>query len=327
MPNPKTTTIGSYPRPPQEGGEFRLRKTLNALDRGEATEKNVRKAEDELTAQVLAEQAATGIDVVTDGQVRWVDSLSHFADALEGCISSGLLRYFDTNTYFRQPVVKGPVAREEPIVVEEFRFATKHSEAPVKAVMTGPYTLAAVALDEHYSDRRALAADLAKALNAEARDLVAAGATVIQFDEPSLANVPGSPPGDLSLMAEIAGALIEGVEATTIICTYFGDVAPLGPAFFELPFDGFGLDFVAGPDNFGLLEGFPKGKILQAGLADARNTRLEKGKDIAAKGRRIAKSVRLDRLWLAPSCGLEFLPRESAQAKLKKLAKAKERLS
>src|SRR5207247_8790519 len=135
------------------------------------------------------------------------------------------------------------------------------------------------------------------------------GATVIQFDEPSLARIPGSPAGDLSLLADVSEALLDGVEATTIIAIYFGDVAPLGKEFFALPFHGFGLDFVAGEANFELLGDFPKKKILQAGLADARNTRLEKGKDIAAKARRLRKRVPDGRLWLALSPGLEVLPR------------------
>lgn len=322
------TTIGSYPRPPREGGEFRLRKAMNAVDRGEATADDVRGAEDDLTREILAEQAAAGVELVTDGQVRWVDSLSHFADGLEGCVSSGLLRYYDTNTYFRQLVVKGPVRRDMPIVVDEFRFAAENSAVPVKAVLTGPYTLTALALDEHYGgNRRALARGFATALNQEARDLAAAGAKVIQFDEPSLARVPGSPPGDLSVLAEVADALLAGIDVTTVITTYFGDVAPLGPAFFRLPFDVFGLDFVAGPANYDLLTDFPDDKGLQAGIVDARNTKLEEAAEIVVTIGRIGARVPRDRLWVAPSCGLEFLPRETAEAKLRRLAEAKERLS
>ena len=326
MAKPTLTTIGSYPRPPHEGGDFRLRKTLNALDRGEATAGDVAGAEDDLTREILGEQATAGVDLVTDGQVRWVDSLSHIADALEGCVSSGLLRYFDTNVYFRQPVVKGPVGRTSPIVLDEFRFAAANSTVPVKAVLTGPYTLAALALDEHYGDRRVLARDLAAALNAEARDLAAAGATVIQFDEPSLARVPGSPPGDLSVLAGIADSLLAGVDVTTVIATYFGDVAPLGQAFFELPFDVFGLDFVAGPANVDVLKDLPAGKGVQAGIADARETRLEPADELATTARKLADAVEGE-VWIAPSCGLEFLPREAALAKLERLAEAKERLS
>src|SRR2546423_15581931 len=121
------TTVGVYPKPPPEGGEFRLRKTLQALDRGEATAEDVAAAEDELTREILAEQAAAGVDLVTDGQVRWDDSATRIASGLEGFALSGLLRFLANNTYFRHPVVKAAIERREPILVGEFRLAPTHS--------------------------------------------------------------------------------------------------------------------------------------------------------------------------------------------------------
>jgi 5-methyltetrahydropteroyltriglutamate--homocysteine methyltransferase len=323
----EVTVIGSYPRPPREGREFRLRKTLQGLDRGEATPDDVRAAEDALTGETLAEQAAAGVDLVTDGQVRWDDPLTRVAEGLDGFGISGLIRFFDNNTYFRQPVVKGPVRRTGPILVDEFAFAAKHSERPVKAVLCGPYTLAALSADEHYGDRSALLADLAAALRDEARDLAAAGASVIQFDEPALARVPGQPAGDLDAFAVVAPTLVDGVDATTVLATYFGDVAPLGPALFDLPFDGFGLDLVSGPQSADLVAELPSEKRLQAGIADARNTRVESVDDLARVVGDLAESVSLERLWIAPSSGLEFLPREAAERKLQRLAAVKERVS
>ena len=320
----KLTVAGSYPKPPPEGDEFRLRKVLQALDRGEATAEDVAAAEDDLTRQILAEQAAAGVDLVTDGQVRWDDPLTRMASALEGFTLSGLVRFFDNNTYFRQPAVKGPVGRAEPIVLDEFRFASENSPVPVKAVLCGPYTLAALSVDEHYGNVASLTRDLAAALNEEARDLAAAGATVIQFDEPALAAVPGQPPGDLDVLAGAATTLVEDVGATTILATYFGDVAAHGAALFELPFDGFGLDFVAGPANFDTVQNLPAGRILQAGMADARNTKLESAEQLRGIIDRISRHVDAERLWIAPSCGLEFLPREAARRKLERLAEAKE---
>ena len=320
----KLTVVGSYPKPPPEGGEFRLRKTLQALDRGEATAEDVAAAEDALTAEILAEQAAAGVDLATDGQVRWDDPLTRISAGLEGFTTSGLLRFFDNNTYFRQPVVKGPVGRTGPIVADEFRFAKEHTPGPVKAVLCGPYTLAALSHDEHYGDVAALAGDLAGALNAEARDLVAAGASVIQFDEPALAAVPGQPPGEVGVLARVAETLVDGFAATTILATYFGDVAAHGRRLFELPFDGFGLDFVAGPANFDAVSDLPDGRILQAGIADARNTRLDEVDRLRGTIERLGRHVDPDRLWISPSCGLEFLPREAARRKLERLADVKE---
>ena len=313
----KVTVIGSYPRPPAEGGEFRLRRTLQAVDRGEATSEDIGAAEDALTEELLREQADAGVDLAADPQVRWDDLLTPVAEGLDGFSVSGLLRFFDNNTYFRQPVVKSAIRREAPILVDEFRFATEHSPVPVKAVLCGPYTLASLSKDEFYGDRAALLSDLARALNEEARDLASAGATVIQFDEPALAAVPGQPPGDLDAFAEAVPALVEGLDATTILCTYFGDVGAHGPRFFELPFAGFGLDFVSGPANADAVDSFPRDRILQAGIADARNTKLESAELLHETAERLAG--RADELWIAPSCGLEFLPREAAKRKLQRL--------
>jgi 5-methyltetrahydropteroyltriglutamate--homocysteine methyltransferase len=318
----RVTVVGSYPKPPPEGGEFRLRKVLQALDHGEASLADVHAAQDDLVREVLAEQADAGVELATDGQIRWEDGQTRFAEGLEGVTTSGLIRYFDTNTYFRQPVVKGVVRRRGRIVVDEYAFARDASPVPVKAVLTGPYTLAALSIDEHYGDRRALALDLARALNEEARDLTEAGAPVIAVDEPALARIPGSPPGDLELLADASAVLVEGVGATTILQTYFGDVAEHGPPVFDLPFEGFGLDLVAGPANRGLLEHLPEGRILQAGIVDARNTKLEPVEELVATIRSLADAVGSDRLWVAPSCRLEYLPREAARRKCERLAEA-----
>jgi 5-methyltetrahydropteroyltriglutamate--homocysteine methyltransferase len=321
MPNPTVTVVGSYPRPPKEGGVFTLRKTLQALDRGEVSLEDVKRAQDDLVTEVVNEQAAAGVELVTDGQVRWFDGQTRFAKELDGFRIGGLIRYFDNNTYYRQPEVIGQVRREGPLVVDEYRFAAEASPVPVKPVLTGPYTLAVLSQDEHYRDRRALVKDLAVALNAEARDLAAAGAKVIAFDEPALARVPGMPEPEPDVLAEAAASLVDGVVATTILQTYFGEVT-LGEALFELPFDGFGLDLVAGPGNAPLAKAVPDGKVLQAGIVNARNTRVEELEDLVSTIRVLAENVPLERLWVSPSSGLEYLPREAAERKLVRLAEA-----
>jgi 5-methyltetrahydropteroyltriglutamate--homocysteine methyltransferase len=321
MPNPIVTVVGSYPKPPKEGGAFPLRKTLQALDRDEASLDDVRAAQDELIRELVAEQAAAGVELVTDGQVRWYDGQTRFAQDLDGFRIGGLIRYFDNNTYYRQPEVIGEVSRTKPIVVDEYRFAAEASPVPVKPVITGPYTLAVLSQDEHYRDQRALVRDLAAALNAEAKDLAAAGATVIAFDEPALARVPGMPEPEPAILQEAAASLTNGVEATTILQTYFGEVT-LGEALFDLPFDGFGLDLVSGPGNQPLAKALPDGAILQAGVVNARNTRVEEVDAIVSTLRVLAENVSVERLWIAPSAGLEYLPREAAERKLVRLAEA-----
>jgi 5-methyltetrahydropteroyltriglutamate--homocysteine methyltransferase len=322
MPRPTVTVVGSYPKPPREGGDFRLRKTLQALDRGDAREEDVRAAQDALALEVIEEQVGAGIEIVTDGQVRWDDGQTRFAQGLDGFTTGGLIRYFDNNTYYRQPVVKGRVSRRGPILVDEFRFAASASSVPVKAVLTGPSTLATLSRNEHYKSTSALVTDLASALNEEARDLVTEGATVIQFDEPALARVPGQQAGDPEIIAEVAPMLVEGIEATTVLQTYFGDVADHGPDFFSLPFDAFGLDFVSGPANLEAIHEFPSDKVLSAGIVDARNTRLEQVESVIESIGVLTDAAGIDRLWVTPSSGLEFLPRESARQKCRLLADA-----
>jgi 5-methyltetrahydropteroyltriglutamate--homocysteine methyltransferase len=322
MPRPTVSVVGSYPKPPVEGGDFRLRKALQAMDRGEARAEDVRAAQDALVQEVIEEQIAAGIELVTDGQIRWDDGQTRFAEGLEGFVVGGLIRYFDNNTYYRQPVVKGPVSRLGPIVVDEFAFAASVSSAPVKAVITGPYTLAALSRDEHYGSIEALVRDLAAALNQEARDLVAAGATVVQFDEPALARVSGHTPGSLEVFADAASSLVEGVGATTVLQTFFGDVAEHGPDLFSLPFDVFGLDLVAGPANLEAIHEFPSDKTLSAGIVDGRNTKLERVDSVVETIRELSEAVDPDRLWVTPSSGLEFLPRESGKEKCRLLANA-----
>ena len=318
----KITVVGSYPKPPHEGGEFHLRKTLWAVDRGEATDEDIRDAQDELVRELIEEQAEAGIELVTDGQVRWDDAQTRFADEIDGFAIGGLIRYFDNNTYYRQPVVKGPLERREPIVVDEYRFAAEMSPVPVKPVLIGPYSLAALSQNESGVDVGDVVHDLAIVLNQEAKDLVAAGAEVVQFDEPILARVPGYTPGDLAVLTDAASILLDGVEATTVLQTYFGDVTEQGPGLFELPFDVFGLDFVAGPANTEAVKRFPKEKVLSAGIVDARNTRLETIDDVVSTIEELTEAVPADRLWVSPSCGLEYLPREAAHAKCRRLAEA-----
>src|SRR5436309_1031088 len=151
-------------------------------DKGEIDAAQLREAEREVTEAALREQNEAGIDVVTDGQIGWYDSQSHVARGLRGIEVDGLVRYFDTNTYYRQPVVRSAVAWNQPILVDEWTFAQAHSRAPVKAVLTGPLTLASLALDKHYGKKKSLPLDLAAAIGEEVAALAKAGAAHLQID-------------------------------------------------------------------------------------------------------------------------------------------------
>ena len=157
--------------------------------------------------------------------------------------------------------------------------------------------------------------DLVPILNREARALQAAGATVIQFDEPSILKHKE----DIDLFAEAIQGVTDGITATTGVSTIFGDASGVHERLFGLPVDIVGLDFVMGPGNFDLIRDLPQDKMLGCGIVDARNTRLESVEEVAYSIVRINRSVPFDRLHVNPSCGLDFLPRPNARAKLARL--------
>ena len=313
----KTTVVGSYPKPPEEGRPFTVRKTLHALERGDATVDDLKAAQDELVREVIGEQEAAGIDLVTDGQARWDDILTPFARQMAGFEIGGLLRWFDNNTYYRRPVCVGPVEWRGPASVDAFRFAQATSSRPVKAVIPGPLTFARLSVDEHYGRTAPFVEALGDVLAQEAVELEAAGATVIQIDEPALLDAPE----DLALASEAIAKISGGLrEAETILASYFGDAKRLGTDLFAIPVDGFAFDLVSGPENVELIGAAPAGKVVQAGILDARNTKLESWDDVAPLVERLAGAVGTERLRLSPSAGLEYLPREKARAKLERLS-------
>ena len=315
----ESAVVGSYPKPPDEGRPFTLRKTLHALERDQAGAEVLARVQDDLAAQVIAEQEAAGIDLVTDGAVRWDDLLTPFARSMSGFEIGGLLRWFDNNVYYRRPVCVGPVEWRGPASVGAYTHAASVADKPVKAVIPGPITFARLSLDEHYGVYEKFVLALARVLAQEAFELQAAGAPVIQIDEPALLAAPE----DLDLARRALSAMTAEISASeTLLMTYYGDAKRLGPELFELPVDGFGLDFVAGPENTELLADFPDGVGLQAGVVDARNTKLEPEAELTAAIGGLAERLGERRLRVGPSAGLEFLPREKARAKLERLASA-----
>ncbi len=316
-----TTMVGSYPKIGPNSKAPNLRAAIGRFDRGLISQDELRNVEEQVTTEIIQDQAQAGIDLVTDGQVRWDDGQTYFAGRIDGFSINGLIRYFDTNTYYRQPVAHGPLRWREPIALDDFRLAVANSPRPVKQVITGPYTLARLSRSDHHSDLTQLVTELAEVLNQEARELEANGATVIQFDEPAILKHPE----DYHLFCDAMARLTRDLRATLCLYTYFGGIASLGAGFFDLPFHVFGLDFVMGPANWGSLNQFPADRSLALGIVDARNTRLETVEELVESVRRVVPFVSLDRIYLNPSCGLEFLPRDVAYNKLALLVEAARR--
>ena len=312
------TAVGSYPKIPNLPRPARLRNTINRFDRGQITEEELRQVEDEVTIEALQEQAAAGLDLVTDGQIRWADEQTYLAGKLAGISISGLIRWFDTNMYYRQPVIDGAVAWREPITVRDYTFAVEHSAKPVKAVLTGPYTLARLSVDQHYGSVEGLALAFAEALHQEATALQQAGASFIQFNEPAITQHKE----DYAEFTSICRRLVDGLAVETALYLYFGDVDGIYPQILDLPFDLIGLDFCMGARNEALLHRTPFTKKLGLGIVDARNTKLESPEQLVERIRALSNGLSSDHVHVSPNMGLEFLPREVAQEKLRRMVQA-----
>ncbi|MFQ6020316.1 MAG: methylcobamide--CoM methyltransferase [Dehalococcoidia bacterium] len=310
-----TTVVGSYPKIPNRPRPARLRAAIARFERGEIGPEELARVQDEVTVEVMREQAEAGIDIISDGQIRWDDDQTYIARRLDGFGIDGLQRYLDTNTYFRQPEVVGPVRWREPVLVEDYRFATEHSPKPVKAIVTGPYTLAALSHNQHYGSRRDLTLALAEALRQEVLALQEAGAPIIQVNEPVILQ-RGE---DFPILREALGRMLEGVKVETALYTWFGSIEGVYRQLLDLPVATLGIDFVSKPFNWEVLKAAPFTKKLGYGIVDGRNTRIESVEEIVGRIQAAVGRVPPERLYVNPSCSLEYLPREVAQAKLARL--------
>ena len=273
-----------------------------------------------MTELAIQEQIDAGLDVVTDGQIRWHDPVSHIAGALRGVRVKGLLRFFDTNFYYRQPAADLSMERRGSVLVDAFQFARSKSTKPVKAVLTGPYTLARLSLAT--CSVFDLTEAYARALCGEILALVDAGATSLQLEEPALLANPSDIDAVACYLSEIRSCC-PGAEF--LLALYFGDSTDLYERLVALPVDGITLDFTYSPrlDDAIASAGCPI--RLGLGLIDGRNTKME---DVDAMARRLERvTYRVDhRAYLTTSCGLEHLPRDRAREKLKLLGTVRETL-
>ncbi len=311
----QTTVVGNYPKIPNRPRPAKLRAAINRRDRGEITHEELARVEDEVTVEVIEEQIEAGVDLITDGQVRWDDDQTYIMRGLKGVEIGSLERYMDTNTYYRQPEITGPVGWQQPILVRDFLFAREHSSKPVKAVITGPYTLAALSLDKHYGSRERLTMTLAGELRREVQALAAAGAGYIQMNEPAILQNKD----DISVAVKALTRLLDDVRTDTAVYTWFADASGVLPALLDTPAGIIGLDFVAGGGNWQALKAARFDKRLGFGIVDGRNTRLETPAQISAAIERVREYVPEDKLYVNPSCGLEYVPREVAFEKLKRM--------
>ncbi len=318
-------STGSYPRIGDRPEEQILRRTIAALDRGEKTEADVEEAACAVVRMAIADQETAGLDVLTDGQISWYDPVSHLLRSAEGVEINGLLRYFDTNFYFRQPVIVGPVKVPEPQITKEYKFASSQTDHQVKPVLTGAYTLAKLSINRQgvYGDLERLTEALSAVVASEVAALADAGAALIQIDEPCLLKHPEELPLVAASLKECRDA---AGDASLALYTYFGDAESLYEELLELPAEVLGLDFTYSPELVEAIASKGSPKTLGFGLVDGRNTRMEDEEELLQILEGLLPSVETGQGYLNPSTGLEYLPRDKARSKCELIGRICRRL-
>jgi 5-methyltetrahydropteroyltriglutamate--homocysteine methyltransferase len=337
-----TTVIGSYPQPDWLIDRDRLRHTLpprvRARELWRVREPFLAAAQDDATALAIADQERAGVDIVTDGEIRRESYSNRFATALDGFdIDNPAMvpgRAGGTNAV---PRVVGPIRRTRPVEVEDLRFLRARTDRTVKITLPGPFTMSQQAYNEFYDDEAELALDLAAAVNEEIRDLFAAGADIVQIDEPWLQS--RAEKARAFALPAIDRALA-GVEGTTALHTCFGyahvvhDRPPGYPFLDELA--GCAADILAieaaqpGLDPHVLAP--LAGKTVVVGVLDlSDDAPVETPAQVAERIESTLAVIPPDRLQVGPDCGMKYLPRDVAFAKLQALVEGarivRERLS
>jgi 5-methyltetrahydropteroyltriglutamate--homocysteine methyltransferase len=324
-----TTVIGSYPQPDWLIDRGRLRGSLpprvRAAELWRVPEPWLAAAQDDATALAIAEMERAGLDIVTDGEIRRESYSNRFATALEGLdIDNPAMVPGRAGGVNAVPRVVGPVRRARPVEVDDLRFLRARTDRVVKITLPGPFTMSQQASDEFYGDEAALAMDFAAAVNDEVRDLFAAGADIVQIDEPWLQS-RAEKAREFALPA--INRALEDVSGTSALHTCFGYAhvvhdRPDGyPFLAELA--GCHADIIAieaaqpGLD-VAVLESLAP-KTVAVGVLDLSRETAETPDEVASRIGAALRVVPPERLQVGPDCGMKYLDRELAFAKLRAL--------
>jgi 5-methyltetrahydropteroyltriglutamate--homocysteine methyltransferase len=282
-------------------------------------------AQDDATLLALRDQERAGIDIVTDGEMRRESYSNRFATALEGVDIDNPGTALDRSGHPNPvPRVVGPVSRPEAVQLRDFEFVKANTSRPVKMTVPGPFTMSQQAQNDFYETDEELALAYAAAINEEVADLAAAGADIVQLDEPYLQARPE--PARRYGVRVVARAL-EGIKVTTALHLCFGYAAiiherPSGYSFLseltEAPCDQISIETAQSNLDPAVLDTLPGKKII-LGVLDLGDEGVETPETVAGRIRRALPHKGLDELVAAPDCGMKYLPRDSAYGKLEAL--------
>jgi 5-methyltetrahydropteroyltriglutamate--homocysteine methyltransferase len=325
-----TTLVGSYPQPEwlidrqRLAGRFPPR--VRARELWRVPEPWLAEAQDDATIVAIKAQEDAGLDIITDGEIRRESYSNGFATALDGVDLDNPGTALDRSGHPNPvPRVVGAIRRRHPVGVADVEFLLRHTRRRVKVTVPGPFTMSQQAQIDHYGGSRQLAAmDYAVALNAEIRDLFSAGADVVQIDEPYMQARPVEA-RDFGLAA--LNRALEGVSGTTAVHICFGYAAiiharPSGYSFLpELAgcsCQQVSVETAQSALDCSVLAGL-KGKKVMLGVIDLADPAAESPETVAARIRRALPYVDAADLIIAPDCGMKYLPRPTAFAKLQSM--------
>jgi 5-methyltetrahydropteroyltriglutamate--homocysteine methyltransferase len=325
----ETTVVGSYPQPNWLIDRAKLGSKVPRVRAPEIwriEERFLEEAQDDATLLAIRDMERAGIDIITDGEMRRESYSNRFATALEGVdIVNPGSTINRTGTRSVVPRIAGPIRRRQPVEVRDVQFLRRHTTKKIKITLPGPFTMAQQAQNDHYKDEEALAMAFAAAVNDELRDLKAAGADVLQLDEPWL---QARAERAARYGVKAINRALQGIGGTTVVHLCFGYAAavkdkPSGYSFLSQLADStasqVSIEAAQPRLDLSILKELP-GKTVMLGVIDLSTDTVETPEEVASRIRAGLKHVPAERLVVAPDCGMKYLSREVAFSKLKSLA-------
>ena len=323
-----TTLVGSFPQPEwlidrsKLAGRFPPR--VRARELWRVAEPYLAEALDDATTLAIQAQEQAGLDIITDGEIRRESYSNRFATALDGVDIDNPGTALDRSGHPNPvPRVVGPIRRRHAVEVDDVRFLKSRTSRAVKMTVPGPFTMSQQAQVEYYDGSRELAAmDYAVAVNEEIRDLFAAGADVVQLDEPYM---QARPDQARAYGLRALNRALEGIEGTTAVHICFGYAAIIHErpsAYSFLPelagcrCAQVSIETAQSNLDCSVLSRLP-GKKIMLGVIDLATHEVETPELVAARIRRALPHIAPENVIVAPDCGMKYLPRDVAMGKLR----------
>ena len=322
-----TSLVGSYAQPEwlidRKKLADRFPPRVRARDLWRVPAEWLSEAQDDATKLAIRDQESAGLDIVTDGEMRRESYSNRFATALDGVDIDNPGTALDRSGHPNPvPRVVGKVRRKHPVEVEDVTFLRANTDRVIKMTVPGPFTMSQQAQNDFYKDEGEMAHDYAAAINSEIKDLFAAGADIVQIDEPYMQARPEKA-RQFGLAA--FNAALDGVNGITAVHVCFGyaaiiHVRPSGysflPEFAESRIKQVSVETAQSGLDCAVLEKL-SGKTIILGTLDLSDLAVETPETVAARIRRALPFVPAERIVVAPDCGLKYLPRTVAYAKMR----------